>query len=658
MKLLSTLSTLPLFMLTRILLMIIMLHFCSNEGNAQLWRRVKDELKAKAEQKLREKANQVIDNAIDSIGNKSKNKKDEKANNISMASNQNETMTVQEGISTTGAEATPQDGKHGNKTGEGYIELKASTPQVFVTGMVTLTGKSIYSKEHAKNKVHILVTGNENYREEKDLIVSAAGDFTGYWYAPGLPGDYFIKAVSTDGKADMTVIIKVYDILHLDDMAKENIEETEKARKKIEQKIEQAKSSISTAQKSELDKKKKTLDDNITALLDVFHSINDANSQLSKNIGKGNPLSGNLVHNLSELNDALRKQATDIKKANEEYANHEPFDNTVCEYLVMVSEACAAFSTVASPGIKVILAVLHKIVLDKGPGESPDAANTIGTGRLAATIVTKQSGKLFFTAELKAENLVGKLGTAKFAGDMIKYVGDVLLKMYCGIYTGEMTQRFQFTFKNSYGAVWYKYGGELKAVLSLRYPKNHTGGDIIKMKGSLEGNATKFTFFADPKEAVAEELKGAYHTSRVMTVTDMVPTTVPFVSASEDKAGFGAVARAVVTPASFYIPIDAEYNVDAGQIKIFINEAIIDFSPIVHNKKFFVIIAVLPMFRRQEFPIEKAQKLIWGSLREKNWFTVTGEEVGKPRFSGTVSRKVKQQDFTIDLEITLSGRKN
>lgn len=659
------------------LLMVFLLLAIGGTSQAQLLKKIADEVKKDLEWKLRNEARKKAQQAIDSAAGKIKKKGDtkkeskqekevspDKNSNNDISSNNNNIINST-GMAVANKNQSEQAYKGSNEAGasvaseEGFIEIAPSTPQVFATGMVTLTGKSIYSKEHAKNKAHILVTGGENYRQEKDFIVSGTGDFTGYWYAPDLAGDYKIKATSTDGKADTTIIIKVYDVLHLDDMTSDNIAETEKAKKKIEQKIEQAKSSISTAQKNELDAKKKKLDDEIAALLDVFHAIDDANRQLAKNISNGKSLPKNIAHHLSELNDELRKQATAIKKANDEFANHKPFDNTVCEYLVMINEACAAFSLAVAPGFKVIMTILHSIVNNKAPAETAGAsANKIGISPPPGTdIIAKQMGKLYFNAEFRGQKLIGKLG-GKFALDMIGYVSNNLLKMYCGIYTGEMTQRFQVVIKNKFGSVWLRYGGELKAVLSLRYPKNQGDGDIIKMKGSLEGNATKFTFFADPKEAVAEELKQAYYTSAVVRVADIVPNTVPFVPASGDIVGLGAVARGLVTPASFYIPIDAEYNVDAGQIKIFVNEAILDFTSFIENKQIFVVIAVLPIFKKQVYPIDKAQKLIWGSLKEKNWFPVTGEEEGKPRFSGTVTRKINQQDLTIDLEITLTGKKN
>jgi hypothetical protein len=180
------------------------------------------------------------------------------------------------------------------------------------------------------------------------------------------------------------------------------------------------------------------------------------------------------------------------------------------------------------------------------------------------------------------------------------------------------------------------------------------------MKGTLEGNATKFTFFADPKEAVAEELYkvNRYDMVQNIILKNVTPVTVPFVSAQSDKAGFGAVTRSAATPASFYIPIDAEYDLDAKQIKIFVNDALWDFSPMVQNKQLYVVMAALPLFRVATYPIEKAQKTIHGALKEKNIFTVYTDSKGTPRFDGTITRKVNQSDFKIDLSISMKAVKD
>lgn len=48
----------------------------------------------------------------------------------------------------------------------------------------------------------------------------------------------------------------------------------------------------------------------------------------------------------------------------------------------------------------------------------------------------------------------------------------------------------------------------------------------------------------------------------------------------------------------------------------------------------------LPLFRWQDFPIEKAQRIIRGSLKDKNWFTVTGADAGSPNLMALLQEKL------------------
>jgi hypothetical protein len=651
-----------MFLLYRKIVSLLFLLVCMHSlGHAQLLKRLKEEAKWKAEQILRQKAYQVIDKAVDSIGTKK-----EKNQRASEQSNTNESATVKVTDAANFSERSNKKpdteqlpGKNNKENNqEGFIELDDFITTVFIGGQLLFTGKSAYYEGY--NKVYIQISDEKNYLLNVDLLLDKNGLFAGQWYAPNIAGRYTITAVSSNKKATATKEIEVVDFFELDEMAEENITQINKAVKLVEERSEKVKGMISSQQAAELDKKIKLLKEKSDAATGLFKSINNANKKLAAMVTKGKVLPGNLSENLSELNVQLKNQSDEMAKAQQEFSNHQPLDNTICEYLVMINEACALFSTVTGFWAKSIGGIVKNIVLDKASGIAVDAAKKIGSVNTpnGADMALKEPGKLYLAASVDAESLVGKLGTAQFAGDMLSFVTDVLLKMYCGMYSGEMTQTFNFTYKNKAGTPWWKYGGELKANLSLRYPKNAATGKIIKMKGGLEGNATKFNFWADPKEAVADELKSAYNSTKVITIADYKPPTFPFVSSQEDKAGFGAVARGIATPASFYIPVDAEYDLDSKQIKIFINEAILDFTPLVKHRKMFVVIAVLPLFRVEDFPIEKAQKIIRGSFKEKNWFTIAGEETGKPHFGGTITRKVNQPDFTIDLSITMKAEKD
>jgi hypothetical protein len=247
------------------------------------------------------------------------------------------------------------------------------------------------------------------------------------------------------------------------------------------------------------------------------------------------------------------------------------------------------------------------------------------------------------------------------AGDVLQFASDVLLKAYCGTLSGEMTHDYTVNFRNSDGETWWKYGVKMKAAVSLRYPKKGAESGIIKMKGSIEGNAINFTFFQHV--AVEESFKeGTKEKIEVVELRVIKPPAVPFVSSQSDKFGFGAVARGIVTPASFYIPIDAEYNPDDNKIKIFINPAILDFTPLIKNTFIFLLVGgdLLPYFKKMDFPIHPAQLTIKASFKDKNEFTVDKDKSNNLSFTAKGNRHIGSSSDKIetDLNFYISAKKD
>jgi hypothetical protein len=159
------------------------------------------------------------------------------------------------------------------------------------------------------------------------------------------------------------------------------------------------------------------------------------------------------------------------------------------------------------------------------------------------------------------------------------------------------------------------------------------------MKGNLEGNATKFTFYENV-EADDGFLEGSKGKIEVVELKVIKPPAIPFVSSLNDPAGFGAVARTLATPACFNIIIDAEYDVDADKIKIFVEKPLIDFSPAVVNQLIFLLVGadLLPYFKRMTFPIHKAYRTLSSVVRDHNEFMVDKDSKGNLSFSGKANK--------------------
>lgn len=94
--------------------------------------------------------------------------------------------------------------------------------------------------------------------------------------------------------------------------------------------------------------------------------------------------------------------------------------------------------------------------------------------------------------------------------NIVQFATDFLMKKYCGVFKGRLFHDYTIEFRNSSGQNWWTYGVQMKSALALRYPKEKANGNIIKMKGNIEGNGTKFSFFEDieKEDAFQEGSKG------------------------------------------------------------------------------------------------------------------------------------------------------
>ncbi|HTE30677.1 MAG TPA: hypothetical protein VK666_09920, partial [Chryseolinea sp.] len=412
--------------------------------------------------------------------------------------------------------------------------------------------------------------------------------------------------------------------------------------------------------KADLEKKLGELKEKKDDLLKLFKDLNTAGKEISRLAESGKKLSPNLAGNLSELNNALAEQRRKMKLL-EEYDDHRPTDNTICEYLVMLNEACAAFSVYTNVESKVLGTILKNIALDKGVPKATSMVNEKYKGLSEPNdFAIKEPAKIFATALVDAESLSSKLGTAGFAGDMVQFATDFLLKKYCGVYKGTFKHDYTIEFRNSKGQNWWTYGVDMKAVLSLRYPKDKSKGNIIKMKGNLEGNATKFSFFEDieKEDGFQEGSKGKIE---VVPIKAFTPLSVPIATSERDVMGFGAIARGLATPAYFNIPIDAEFDVEENKIKIFVNEAIFDFTIYVTNKLVFLLVGgdLLPYVKQMNFPIHQARLTINAVIRANNEFDVKKDANGNLSFEGKGNKHIGDGSTVreTDLNFQLSAKK-
>lgn len=644
------------------LISIVVLLLVGYQSNAQVLKKLGEKIKRDSEWRIRSKADQQVGRGIDSIvalPDKIKNKKKEKKKareNPDGANPGDGSIKSNPGKAADKVNAAAS-GEDDMEPRDGFVKLKLSANSVFVGGNIVISGESVKYKEY--KTVEVAVTG-PGVNDVKLVPLDVNGKFTSTWYAIGKAGEYLVALRGSDKKSNTSEPFTVVDLPDLGTWCDENIDGVTDAFDKMKESADNVKSSLGSKDDAELDRKVDEVKEKVDLLLKLLKELNNAGKEISKLAKTGKALSPNLADNLSELNNRLSEQRKKMKQI-EEYRDHQASGNTVCEYLVLLNEACAAFSVYSNIECFAVKGIIKNIILDKGVPLATGTVNTRAKGLASPNdFMLKEPAKIFSTAALDAESLTSKLGTAGFTGDIVQFATDFLMKKYCGVFKGNIKHNYNIEFRNKSGQNWWTYGVEMKAVLSLRYPKEKSSGNIIKMKGTIEGNATKFSFFEDieKNDDFQDGSKGKIEVVPIKTYT---PYSVSVATSEADVMGFGAIARGLATPAYFNITVDAEYDVNESKIKLFLNSAIIDFSPAVSNQLIFLLIGadLLPYVKRMSFPIHKAFRTLSSVVRDNNAFTVKKDEKGNLGFDGKANKHIGNRSSTIetDMNVTISVKK-
>ncbi|HLG41014.1 MAG TPA: hypothetical protein VI461_15140, partial [Chitinophagaceae bacterium] len=602
-------------------------------------------IKKDAEYRIEQKTRQAVKKGIDTLEKKAKNKKGKK---------ETEEETIEN-------KPFSQKEESETKGDEGFIILHLSTPVTTKGLPVFIRGASI--KYGKWNTIKIRIKGPED-EEEVTVALSDSGKYSLIYDKLLEEGDYIFTATSSDGKAEASERLKVNDIYQPEDETKDLMDATGAAFERLKNRASRLKGMISNKDDATLQKKISEVKEKLDALHTCLNDLRNTKKEIGDLYKAGKVPSKNIRQNLAVLNQMIASKTEEVKKI-KAIGEHEPFDNSVCEYIAMVNEACAAFSTITAFFAKSVGGVIKNIIIDKAvpfvteKGLDLTASDKIYKGKTAGDEVTwgaKEASKIYALSLFDMEGLTGKLGKAELAGDLIQFATDVLMKTHCGVFKGAVTHHYKFGSKNANGKNWWEYTVISKAAITLRYPKSNSG--IINMKGTIEGNATKFEFYADPTQN-SEYVQGTAGKVQTTMLKSYNPYTLPFATSLHGELGFGMATRAALTPAYFLIPVDAEYNTQTGKIKIFINEALMDFWPetIFNSQIFIQWSAGLPKLRRMDYPIAKARRTINAALKDNNEFDIKKDPKGNLSFSETAKRHIDGDENEHLLEVTISAKK-
>lgn len=595
-----------------------------NICQSQILKKVLNDAKNQAEWKIRSKAMQKTDEAIDSLLTKPQKQKGSK-----QEKKEDNTNTV--GDNTTNSQSNT--GRDQMQLKEGHVTVALSSDQAFGNDFVRVSGSSV--KYGSLKEVTLSISGP--ILENKTVYLDDKNKFdTALQFEQ--PGSYNITVTSSDGKAFENIELTVKDDM-LGDWTEDNRQEVDNAYQLVIKHADRVKSVVTQKEKAEIEKKLELLKKDVEKLNDFFDELTKAKRELANR-----KLHLSLEQNVSKLNDALYQHRVQMKQLREA-ADREPFDNSLCEYITLVKEASLAFDMLTS-WIKLPLEICKELVKDYRNININENDVTVQAASGAVTPI-----KIFAQSKLDAE----AISDLDFTNDVVQYVSEFLLKKYCSVLEGNLQQDYQITYRNENGSKWWEYNYRTKSTLTLRYPKsNAVAGKIIKMKGCIEGNAIQFNFYQDI-ELMDDFRKEIKQKGKVYPVQLHTPFSLPFASTVNTALqGAGSVTRGLLTPAYFYILVDAEYDPEAKTIKLFLNNGLIDFSGLVKWKMGYIVLAAgIPLVTTVDFPINKAYLTLNAVISQKNEFKVTESSNGIS-FAGNGERKIGDDRSSIQHKINFN----
>ncbi|MEP6950391.1 MAG: hypothetical protein ABI863_13995 [Ginsengibacter sp.] len=632
-------------------------------AHAQFLKNVLNSVKQTSQNNTGNKVDQITNKALDKVENLGK-KKSKGTTTSPTGSNM---AAVADTTKTAGNNATAQNTTAGNNTNNAqpqnnpynsdgsFISLNLSSDRIIATGAVLITGSSVKYKNF--NSVNLTITTQDGTgKESRTLPLDTSGAYSTIWQLNS-DGDYIVYAKSSDGKNTVSRRLGVFKPEDMDSVIKPLKTSITTASDKLEEDIDKAKSTLTGQDADALQKKMSDFTDKKDKVLKQLDDVAAAGKGLVNVEKKHGALPSSVLKNVSDMTDVIAGQTRQVEQAIEA-TDHAATDNSVCEYLVIVSEACAAFSTFVNFEGK-FTKVLTNLAGDKaGRAVAGYSAKSMTGGSDAASQAAGECASLFVDAKTESDALEANFSPLSFGGDIVHMCSDLLLKKYCAVMSGELDHTYECTYRNKDNNVWWKYTYTTKAAISLRYPKNNAGGSTIKMKGNIEGNATKFTIFQDAQQidAYKDAMKGREGLTQFYSICLHKPVAIPFSAASADKdVGFGAVARAIATPASFNIPIDADYDVAQKKVTIYANDALNDFTPAVcYIYGYISIAAGIPLVTRVNYPINSVKLTLGKVIRDNSHFNVNADAENNLMVNGTGKTKLGDASSATEQDINFS----
>jgi hypothetical protein len=151
------------------------------------------------------------------------------------------------------------------------------------------------------------------------------------------------------------------------------------------------------------------------------------------------------------------------------------------------------------------------------------------------------------------------------ANDAVGFLVDRVMDAYCEQFTGPVTAHMHAIF-NKNGMTWWEYSFDVRAQLTLHYPKDASGSSV-PLKGRIEGFGTNYKLWENALTVMYPELMSSTVQKRLY-ILPVAPADTQTGLIKKITSVEGSVLGQITTPNNFFMEIHGAASEDQLDIQI------------------------------------------------------------------------------------------
>lgn len=426
------------------------------------------------------------------------------------------------------------------------------------------------------------------------------------------PGDYRVDVTAPDGRGRGGATFEVLPESALSDELVSTHERIEAAGKRLAERVsDQLEQLPPSPAREEAQRRLRDINSRYDNLRPSLRQLRDSINQFAEARALSPEFSEASRDEWQEMSDWMGQAQPQLEQL-EERASAAGNDFDVCDGIYYIQESINLISTaltLSQGPYNAVKSLLEDFLTDtaiegivpEGPNEAA-AEFAIGQGVSFGQLAREGIDSVFS-------------GLFDLVTDTASFMTDTAFDTYCEQFRGPISLDSEIEMKHG-NRPWWRYGVQLRGLITLRYERGTPAGEPIRLTGQLEGNATRYTFWEN-----IFVIEPQPRNSVVLLRHRQVPMAGP--NFASDPLGLGAAARAA-TPGSFYVPLEGTLHND--RISLQVKAARVDFSDLVKNRLVLAVIAPglpFPIVKTFSFPIQKAHWHLARGLKSSEPFEVT-----------------------------------